>query len=71
MGELTVAPAMVGSGLEEGVDDGGLPGTGGVSNGGRNRRRASAAEHGNGVAIGELRRLMSMGEWLRRSREER
>ena len=66
-----MGPARVGSMLDEVVDDGELPGTGGVSNGGRIRRRASAAEHGSGGAIGRLRWLMSMGEWLRRSREER
>jgi hypothetical protein len=57
--------------LDEVVDDGELPGTGGVSNGGRNRWRASAASHGSEAAIEQWWWLMSMVEWLRRSREQR
>jgi hypothetical protein len=57
--------------LDEVVDDGELPGTGGLSWGGSNRRRASAVAHGSEAAIGELRRLIEAVRWLRRSREKR
>jgi hypothetical protein len=70
-GRLTGGAARSGSVLGEGVVDGEAPGTGGVSGEGSNRRRASAAAHGSGDGIGRLQWLMSMGEWLRRSRGER
>ena len=66
-----MAPATVGSVLGEVVDDGDPPGSSGSSWGGSNRRRASAVVTGSGVAIGQRYWAMSMGEGLRRSREER
>jgi hypothetical protein len=57
--------------LDEVVDDGELPGTGGLSWGGSNRRRASAAAYGSEASIERRWWLMSTVEWLRRSREKR
>ena len=57
--------------LDDVVDDGEAPGTGGSSGDGSNRRRASAAVTGSGVAIGRRYWAMSSGEVARRSREER
>ena len=71
MGELTVAPAAVGSVRGEGVDDGEAPGSSGASWGGSNRRRASAVVTGSEVAIGELRRVIGAVRWSRSLREER
>jgi hypothetical protein len=71
VGELTAAPARDGNMLEVDVDDGGSPGTGGSSWGGSNRRRASAAITGSGVAIERRRWLIEAVEWLRWSSEKR
>ena len=57
--------------LDEVVDDGEAPGSSGASWGGSNRRRCSAAAHGSEAAIERRWWLMSMVEWLRRSREKR
>jgi hypothetical protein len=66
-----VAPARFGSMLDEVVDDGEAPGTGGSSWNGSNRRRASAASGGSEASIGRRRWLMSTVEWLRWSSEKR
>ena len=57
--------------LDDVVDDGEAPGTGGSSWGGSNRRRSSAAITGSEASIGRRRWLIEAVEWLRWSSEKR
>ena len=57
--------------LDDVVDDGEAPGTGGSSWNGSNRRRASAAITGSEASIGWRQWAMSRVEWLWWSSEER
>jgi hypothetical protein len=65
------APAIDGDVRSDVVEDGGPPGSSGVSGEGSNRRRASAAALGSDDEIEGLRWLIEARRWSRRSREVR